>query len=99
MGALFEPFLYIIGLLLNIYFKIVVVEIVLHWLIHFKILDVTNKYAKKTMEILENVTHPVYEKIRSKLPPVSGFDYSPFVLLLVLLFLERMVYRLSDIVL
>lgn len=99
MGALFEPFLYIIGLLLNIYFKIVVVEVVLHWLIHFKILDVSNKYAKKTMEILENITQPVYEKIRQKLPAVSGFDFSPFVLLLVLLFLERLVYRLSDIIL
>lgn len=99
MGALFEPFLYIIGLILNLYFKIVIVEVVLHWLIHFKVLDVTNKYAKKTMEILENITHPVYEKISKRLPPVAGIDFSPFILLLVLLFLERLVYRLSDIIL
>ena len=30
MGALFEPFLYIIGLIVSLYFKVVVVEIVLH---------------------------------------------------------------------
>ena len=38
MGALFEPFLYIIGIIVDAYFKIVVVEVVLHWLIHLKVL-------------------------------------------------------------
>ena len=32
MGALFEPFLYIIGLVVDIYFKIVVVEVFLAYL-------------------------------------------------------------------
>lgn len=98
MGALLEPFFYIIALVVDIYFKIVVVEVVLHWLIHFKILEANNKYAQKTMEILEKATEPVYAKIRSKVPPVSGFDFSPFILLLVLLFVGRLVYRLSEMV-
>ena len=98
MGALFEPFFYIIGLVVCLYFKIVVVEIVLHWLIHFKILEPTNKYAKKTMELLEKATHPVYDKIKEKVPAVviSGFDFSPFVLLLILLFFSRLTFVLSQ---
>ena len=99
MGVLLEPFFYIIALVVDIYFKIVVVEVVLHWLIHFKILEANNKYAQKTMEILEKATEPVYAKIRSKVPPVSGFDFSPFILLLGLLFVGRLVYRLSELVL
>ena len=95
MGIIFEPFLYIIGLLVDIYFKIVIVEVVLHWLIHFKILDIKNKYAQKTMEILEKLTLPVYQKIRSKIPAISGFDFSPFILILVLIFVSRLIYRLS----
>ena len=98
MGALLEPFFYIIGFVVDIYFKIVVVEIVLHWLIHFKILEANNKYAQKTMEILEKATQPVYKKIGEKVPPVSGFDFSPFILLLILLFVGRLVYRLSEMV-
>lgn len=98
MGALLEPFLYIIGFVVDIYFKIVVVEIVLHWLIHFKILEANNKYAQKTMEILEKATQPVYKKISEKVPPVSGFDFSPFILLLILLFIGRLVFRLSEMV-
>ena len=73
MGALLEPFFYIIGFVVDIYFKVVVVEIVLHWLIYFKILEANNKYAQKTMEILEKATQPVYKKIGEKIPPVSGF--------------------------
>lgn len=98
MGALFEPFFYIIGLVVSLYFKIVVVEIILHWLIHFKILEPTNKYAKKTMELLEKATHPVYDKIKEKVPAVviSGFDFSPFVLLLILLFFSRLTFVLSQ---
>lgn len=99
MGALFEPFLYILGLVVDLYFKIVVVEIVLHWLIHFKILEVSNKYAQKTMEILERITQPVYRKISEKIPPIAGFDLSPFILLLILLFIIRLIYRISEMLL
>ena len=98
MGALLEPFFYIIGFVVDIYFKVVVVEIVLHWLIYFKIWEANNKYAQKTMEILEKATQPVYKKIGEKIPPVSGFDFSPFILLLILLFIGRLVYRLSELV-
>ena len=99
MGVLLEPFFYIIALVVDIYFKVVVVEFFFHWLINFKILEANNKYAQKTMEILEKATEPVYAKIRSKIPPVSGFDFSPFILLLGLLFVGRLVYRLSELVL
>ena len=98
MGALLEPFFYIIGFVVDIYFKVVVVEIVLHWQIYFKIFEANNKYAQKTMEILEKATQPVYKKIGEKIPPVSGFDFSPFILLLILLFIGRLVYRLSELV-
>lgn len=98
MGALFEPFLYIIGLIVSLYFKIVIVEIVLHWLIHFKILEISNKYSQKTMELLEKATHPVYNKIKEKIPAVvvGNFDLSPFVLLLILLFISRLIFVLSQ---
>ena len=98
MGVLFEPFLYIIGLIVDIYFKIVVLEIVLHWLIHFKILSANNKYSQKTMELLGKATQPVYKKIGEKIPPISGFDFSPFILLLALVFIARLLYRLSELI-
>ena len=96
MGVILEPFFFVLALIVDIYFKIVVVEIVLHWLIHFKIIQAENKYAKKLVEILQTVTEPVYAKIRSKIPPLAGSDLSPFILLLVLLFLNRLLYNISN---
>ncbi len=95
MGAIFEPFLYVIGLIVDIYFKIVVVQVVLYWLIHFKILEPSNKYAQKTVEVLDRLTVPVYKKIGEKIPTVAGFDFSPFILLLALIFVSRLILRLS----
>ena len=96
MGVIIEPFVYVLAFLISIYFKIVVVEVVLHWLIHFKVLEVDNKYAKKTMEILEQLTKPVYDKISAKLPKLAGIDISPFVLLLVLMLISRILHNLSE---
>ena len=87
--------MYVIGLIVDIYFKIVVVQVVLYWLLHFKVLEASNKYAKKTVELLDTLTVPVYKKIGEKIPPVSGFDFSPFILLLALIFVSRLILRLS----
>ena len=96
MSVIIEPFIYVLAFLVDIYFKIVVVEIVLHWLIHFKVLETENKYAKKTMEILEQLTKPVYDKISTKLPKLSGVDVSPFALLLILILVSRILHNLSE---
>ena len=92
---IFDPFLEILGIILDIYFKIVVVQIVLYWLIRFKILEPSNKYAQKTVELLDAVTTPVYNKIKSKIPTVfSGIDFSPFILLLAVYFVLRLITSL-----
>ena len=98
MGMLLIPFFDVIALVIDIYFKIVVVEVVVYWLMHFKIMSATNKYAVKFVEILKKATEPVYKKIRAKIPPFADFDVSPFVLLLVLFFVARMVAVLKEMV-
>ena len=95
MAALFEPFVWILNVLVNLYFMVVLSEVILHWLVHFKIADVKNKYVHAVREFLTKVTKPVYAKIREKVPPVSGVDFSPFILMLALLFVGRVLYRFS----
>ncbi len=95
MGALIEPFIYIIRLIINLGYTIVAVEIVLYWLTHFNILQANNKYSKKVMEVLANLTKPVYDKVRAKVPSYAGFDFSPFIVLLSLIFISRLLMRIS----
>lgn len=96
MGMLLIPFLDVIALIVDIYFKIVVVEIVIYWLLHFKLIVANNKYANKLIEILKNATEPVYKRIRAKVPPFADFDASPFILLLVLFFIVRFITVLKE---
>ena len=95
MGVIFEPFVWVLAIIVDIYFKVVVIEIALHWLIHFKIISADNKYSKKLVELLKLVTEPVYSKIRAKLPPLAGFDIAPFALLLALLLISRILMNIS----
>ncbi|MDY4885984.1 MAG: YggT family protein [Alphaproteobacteria bacterium] len=99
MGMLLVPFFDTLALVIDLYFKVVVVEVILFWLIHFKIVTITNAYAQKFMEILKLLTEPVYKKIRAKIPPFADFDASPFILLLALFFVARLIYVLREMVL
>ena len=87
-----DPIFAILALIVDIYFKIVVVQVVLQWLIHFKVLEVSNKYAQKTVELLEKATSPVYNLIKSKIKTVyANFEFAPFILLLALYFVSRVI--------
>ena len=51
------------------------------------------------MDILKMLTEPVYKKIRAKVPPFADFDASPFILLLALFFVARLIDVLREMVL
>jgi len=87
IGALLD----VLSIVINLYFKVVAVDIILYWLLHYQIMSVHNKYAEKFMEILKMLTEPVYKIIRKKVPPLSGHDVSPYILLLILIFLGSFV--------
>lgn len=93
--VILDPFLEILSIIVDIYFKIVVVQVALYWLIHFKVLEPSNKYAQKTVELLDAATLPAYNKIKSKIPTVlSGIDFAPFILLLAIYFISRLILSL-----
>ncbi len=96
LGLLILPIIDILGFAVNIYFKIVAVDIILYWLLHYKIMTVHNKYAEKFMAFLKAVTEPAYKFIRSKVPPISGYDVAPYVLLLIIAFIGSFITHLSN---
>ena len=98
MGMLLIPFFDVMALVVDIYFKIVVVEVVVYWLMHFKIISASNKYAVKFVELLKKATEPVYKKIRATVPPFADFDVAPFILLLGVFFVARMISVLKEMV-
>lgn len=96
MSVILLPIIKTLALILDIYIKVVVVEIAIYWLMHFKIISINNKYAEKFVEILKKVTEPAYAKIRAKVKPFADFDASPFILLLVLYFIGQVLNALAE---
>lgn len=95
IGSFLIPVLDVLGFAVSLYFKIVVVDIVLYWLIKYKIVTINNKYAEKFMAILKKITEPVYKLIGKKVPPVSGVDISPYVLLVLIFIVGSVITNLS----
>tara|TARA_B000000460_G_C21255976_1_gene281194 strand:- start:62 stop:289 length:228 start_codon:yes stop_codon:yes gene_type:complete len=60
--------------IIDLYSLVVFVAVVLSWLQ----LPASNPIAR----IVDTLTEPALKPIRRALPPVSGIDFSPFVLLL-----------------
>jgi uncharacterized protein YggT (Ycf19 family) len=96
IGLFLMPLLDILGFAADLYFKVVVVDIALYWLLHYKLITVHNKYAEKFMEILKKITEPVYSVIRSKIPPVADYDIAPYILLLLIAFVCRFITYLNQ---
>ena len=95
IGSFLIPILDVLGFALSIYFKIVVVDIVLYWMIKYKLVTINNKYAEKFMAILKKLTEPVYKLIGKKIPPVSGVDISPYILLVLIFVIGSVLTNLS----
>lgn len=95
IGLFLIPVLDILGFALSLYFKVVVVDIVLYWMIKYGLVTIHNKYAEKLMEFLKKITEPVYKLIGKKVPPVAGFDLSPYVLLLAIFLVGSIITNLS----
>lgn len=96
VGLFLIPILDILSIIINLYFKVVVVDIVLYWMLNYKLITVHNKYAEKFMDILHKITEPVYAVVRKKVRPVSGYDVAPYVLLLGIIFVNSFISHLSS---
>ena len=95
IGLFVMPVLDILSIVIDLYFKVVAVDVILYWMLHYKLITVHNKYAEKFMSILKSLTEPVYKIIRTKVQPLSEYDVAPYALLLGIAFVGSFVTHLS----
>jgi YggT family protein len=77
--------IYLINLALLIY-------VVLSLLISFKIVNQHQPLVSRIYTLLGDLLEPILKRIRKILPPISGFDLSPIILILLLNFLNDAMY-------
>ena len=74
--------------LLNIYYYIVIVNVIISWLVAFSVLNTQNRFVYSVLEMTYRLTDPILNKIRGFLPNLGSLDISPIILLLLIWFIE-----------
>lgn len=81
----------IILILLQLYWWVVLIMIIMSWLISFNIINTRNQFVAAVWRVLNQLTEPILNPIRRVLPSFSGLDLSPLVLFLLIFFVERII--------
>jgi len=84
MGSLLQ----ILLLILNVIWYFVLAQVIMSWLINFNVLNVRQPLVYQIWSGLNRVLEPLYAPIRRILPPMSGLDLAPLVLIIAIYALQ-----------
>ena len=80
--------------LLNIYYYIVIVNVIISWLVAFNVLNTSNRFVYSVLDVSHKLTDPPLNFIRRYLPNLGSIDISPIILILGLMFLRNLVFEM-----
>ena len=81
----------IILILLQLYWWVLLIMIIMSWLISFNVINTRNQFVEAVWRVLNQLTEPVLRPLRRILPNFSGLDLSPLVAFLVIFFLQSII--------
>jgi YggT family protein len=77
-------------MLLSVLWWIIIVQAILSWLIAFNVLNTSSNGVRAFVQALDRLTAPLYRPIRRFLPDMGGIDFSPLVVLLLIMVLQKL---------
>jgi YggT family protein len=83
--------LWLINTVIQIYIWLLIAQAVLSWLLAFGVVNRYNRVVAMVWDTLGRLTEPLLRPIRSFLPNLGGLDISPVILILLLVFLQRLI--------
>jgi len=84
----------ILILLLTVLWWIIFIQIIMSWLIIFNVINMQSDFVRGLHHALDRITEPLYRPIRRILPDFGGIDFSPLVVLLVVVALDLLLHGL-----
>jgi YggT family protein len=79
--------------LFQLYLWVVITNAILSWLVAFNIINTSNQFVFRLIELSYNLTEPLLRRIRNVVPIIAGIDFSPVILILVLIFLRNLLFE------
>lgn len=87
----YNPFVWLILRLLDIYTWVVIAAVIMSWLVAFGVVNTYNQFARSAVQLLDALTEPVFRQVRRVIPPIGGLDISPLIVLIGLQFLSYLI--------
>ncbi len=81
----------ILLILLTVAGWIIIIQMILSWLVAFNVINTHNDFVRGLMRGLDRILEPIYRPIRKVMPDFGGLDFSPMVVIIVLLILSKLV--------
>ena len=85
-----NPFIWLIDTLITVYIWLLIAQAILSWLLAFGVVNRHNRAVAVIGDFLYRITEPALRPIRNFLPNFGGIDISPIILILLLIFSERL---------
>lgn len=85
--------LYLISTIINIFIWLLIANAILSWLIAFNVVNTNNQFVSTVGNFLYRITEPLLRPIRSVIPTMGGLDISPVILILLLIFLQNLMFE------
>ena len=95
MDVITGPVLRIIIMIVDLYMWVVIIGVVLSWLIHFSVINTSNRFVYLVVDFVYRITEPALGKIRQFLPNMGGIDIAPLLLILALILLRDILIQVA----
>lgn len=86
-----NPFIWLVLTALDLYMWVVIIGVILNWLVAFNVVNTSNRFVYMVGDFTHRATEPALGRIRRFIPNLGGMDISPVVLILLIIFLQRLI--------
>ena len=70
---------------------LIILDLYVWLLIAFNVVNTRNQFVAAVAEFLYRITEPLLAPIRSFMPNFGGLDISPIILILIIMFIQRVI--------
>src|SRR5579872_4305693 len=85
----------ILQLLLQVLMWLVIIQAIMSWLVAFNVINTYNDFVRQLLYALDRILDPLLAPIRRVLPDLGGLDFSPMVLILLIIIAQKLLAGLA----
>ena len=75
---------YFISPMLGLLILIILFQVILSWLIQFKVVNISNSFVATVYDLTSRIVHPILSPLQKQIPTIGNIDVSPIVAILAL---------------